>query len=349
MLDKLYSDQARPTQSAETGASAQTKLKLLALSCGLLTSVALTGCSGGGDAPASATPLPSVSTTPPATATPAVPSPTATPGPEAGTPNPQISPLGGKPATEEEKEYYRLQTRAKDFVLARDYEKAIPLLEQAAKQRPNDVENAFYLLLSHGSLEVIPSKGSAAYPYAKKVVELAPNTNEASRARSYLVGAELSIPKGFKYGDQTFHSLGEFQFEPETAYKLVADTPLHTELAARISPDGQKTLWETEVAPKMSGGTVLLKKGTEVQILSESHYFHSLTSWRKPLPKEPTEYDDSIFEVHGFYVEVVSAGDNKGKKGWIINQVDRFIDKPGDDPFGVWISNRLGLARGDNQ
>lgn len=322
-----------------------TKPKLLMIGCGLVAGIVLGGCSGGDepapDASASATPQPT-STTPLETAT-----PSATPevsGDTAGGPN--ITPLGGKPATEEEKEYYRLQKQGEDLVLARDYEKAIPLLEQALKQKPNDLANSFYLLLAHGSLEVVPSKGSAAYPYAQKVVELSPKSTEANRARSYLVGAEFALPKDFKYGDRTMFTFGNFLYEPKTAYKLVADSPLHVDLNARIGKEGQAILWEAEIAPKLVSSTMInLPKGTEVIILADSHFYYSLTSWRKPLPPEPREFDDSIFEMNAVYVEVVSDGDNKGKKGWMINQADRFIDKPGDDPFGVWIPDRLQLLR----
>lgn len=321
-----------------------TKPKLLMIGCGLVAGIALGGCSGGDEpapeATASATPQPTSSTVETAT-------PTATPevsGATAGGPN--ITPLGGKPATEEEKEYYRLQKQGEDLVLARDYEKAIPLLEQALKQKPTDLTNSFYLLLAHGSLEVVPSKGSAAYPYAQKVVELAPNSKEANRARSYLVGAEFTLPKDFKYGDRTMFTFGTFLFEQKTSYKLAANAPLHVDLNARIGKEGQAILWEAEIAPKLVSSNIInLPKGTDVIILADSHFYYSLTSWRKPLPAEPKEYDDSIFEMNAVYVEVVSDGDNKGKKGWMINQADRFINKPGEDPFGVWIPDRLTLPR----
>jgi hypothetical protein len=313
-----------------------TKPKVLIIGYGIAVGLALGGCSGDDPAP-DATATPQVTATATAAATPTAPK----------TPEPNISPLGGKPATEEEKEYYRLQKKAEDMVLSRDYEGAIPLLEQAMQQNPDDPDNSFYLLLSHGSLEMVPSKGSAAYPYAKKILEVAPRSNEAERARAYLIGAEFQLPEGFKYGNKTFYTYGAFVFDPQTAYKLNADTPLHADLNARLGKDGKAKLWEAEVAPKMVGEFLKLPKGTEVQILSESHYFHSLTSWRKPLPAQPKEYDDTIFEVNAFYVEVVSEGENKGKKGWIVNQIDRYTGtgQEGEDPFGVWIQDRLDIPR----
>jgi len=310
-----------------------TKPQMLAASYALTACLFASGCTGD----------PSPDPTPTATATA---TPNATPTVKASeTPAPNYSPLGGKPATEAEKEYHNLQVKAKEMVLSRAYEDAIPLLEQAHEQQPDDFENAFYLLLSYGSLELVPSKGSAAYPYAKQVIELAPNSNEAERANAYLIGAEFEVPEDFKYGDKTIAAFGGFVFDPETPYKLTTDAPLHTEVNARLNPSGKTALWEAEVAPEMCPNTVLLEKGTEVAILSESHFFHSLTSWRKPLPPKPDKFDDTMFEIDAFYVEVVSDGDNKGKKGWLVNQVDRYLDETAVDPFGVWIPNRLNLLR----
>ena len=301
--------------------------------CALLL---ISGCSGDDPAPSpSPTATVTATSTPEATATPKAPK----------TPAPHISPLGGKPATEEEKQYHNLTKKAEKMVLSKNYKEAIPLLKQAAEQRPKDVENIFYLMLSHGSLELVPTKGSAAYPYAQKVVEMDPTSTEAERARTYLAAAELDIPKDFKFGKETIASLGGFVFDNETLYKLKTDAPLHVELGPRIGRKDKDTLWEAEVAPEMHKDTLTLKAGTEVGILSESHFFYSLTGWRIPLRGEPREMSDSIFELNAFYVEVTSDGDTKGKKGWIVNQVDRYLDKDRPDPWGVWIPDRFGLPR----
>lgn len=313
------------------------KLKPLLIASGL-SLVLLSGCSGGGsEATPTETATPEMSASPEA----ALPAELASPD----RPDPRVSPLGKKPASEEEKEYYRLHKKAEDLVLARDYENAIPLFEEALEERPDDVKNSFYLLLAHGSLEPVPSKGSAAYPYAKRVVELAPDSNEANRAKAYLIASEFSPGDDFKYGDKTFFSYGNYFFDTGVPYKLSTPAHLHTEYNPRLSSSAKATLWETEIAPDLASDTVLLDAGTEVEILTETHFFHSLTSWRKPLPPEPKNLDTSIFEVHAFYVEVVSEGDNKAKKGWLVNQIDRFIDKPGEDQYGVWIPNRLNLER----
>lgn len=322
-----------------------TKTKTRVIGCGLVTVLTLGGCSGGDQpAPTASPSAPTAATATPGVAASATPAATTSPS-DSKTPAPHISPLGGKPATEDEIQYHNLQKKGVDLALARNYKEAIPIFEQAMEQQPGDLKNVFYLLLSHGSLEPVPAKGSAAYPYAQKVVELAPRSSEAERARGYLAAAELNIPKDFKYGPHTMASLGGFLFEPDAKYKLVAPTKLHIELGPRLGKSAKSTLWEAEVAPKLSGNFIELKKGTEVTILSEAHYFYSLTGWRTPIKDEPEKYDASIFEVSAFYVEVTSDGDEKGKKGWLINQVDRFISNDRDDPWGVWIPNRLGLER----
>ena len=110
-----------------------TNSKSRLVACGLAAALFIPGCSGDEPAP-----------TPSATAS-AAPTPqaTATKAPNAvKTPDPHFSPLGGKPATEEEKEYYRLQKKAEDLVFAKNYKDAIPLLEQAYEQQPKDYENA---------------------------------------------------------------------------------------------------------------------------------------------------------------------------------------------------------------
>ena len=160
-----------------------------------------------------------------------------------------------------------------------------------------------------------------------------------------MVGAELSIPEDFEYGKKTFASYGKFLYDDETAYKLQDDSPLHVNLSQRLGKSAKAKLWEAEISPKMVGGLVNLKKDTEVRILAETHYFYSLTSWRKPLPREPKEYSSNIFELNAFFIEVISEGEDKGKTGWLVNQMDRYLDETKNDPFGTWIPDRLGLDR----
>ena len=135
--------------------------------------------------------------------------------------------------------------------------------------------------------------------------------------------------------------------EGGNSYKLIFSAPLHTKVGARLGKDGKATLWEAEIAPKMVRGITKLSKGAEVQLLSENHFYYGLTSWRKPLKQNPQDKDlnESIFEINAFYVEVVSDGDSKGKKGWLVNKVDRYISDTDQDPFGTWIPDRLGLGR----
>ncbi len=87
-------------------------------------------------------------------------------------------------------EYDVLKRKGVDLALGKGWEKAIPLLSQAAEQNPDDAEVQFYLMLSKGNLEEGPSVHSEAYFHAKNVIDLTPGSTEASRALDYLAAAE---------------------------------------------------------------------------------------------------------------------------------------------------------------
>ncbi len=311
------------------------------LTCiGLMLAWTLGGCSGG-DPAASPTPTPAASVSP---GTASSPEPSASPSGEF-TPAPGVSPLGGKPLSEEEKEYQIKLKKAEEFALSRNYKEAIPLLEELHEENPKGLETMFYLLLSYGSAEDLPVKDSKAYKYAQEILTLAPDSREASKARSYVNSANLVLPAGFKYGKDTVGLLGGWVVDPDAIYKAKADTPLHTSIQARMGSDDQTILWETEASPKTSTGHETLPKGTDVKILSIKEFFYSLTSWKKALKGKPEVFDKSMFDVAAMYVEVVSEGPLKGKTGWIVNHSERFLESDGDEQWGVWISNRLDVPR----
>lgn len=303
----------------------------------------LAGCSGGGDQP---TGTPAPPQTPAATAS--VPATSASASPTAAlTPGTEISPLGGKPLTDEEKEYLNKLQQAKDLALAKNYEKAIPLLDELHQQRPDDLDVSFYLMLSHGSTEKAPSKTSKAFEYAQKVMEGSPDSREGERARSYINSANFSLPPTFKYGKETIGSGGGWVLNDTATYKATADMPFHSAISSRLAPNDQSVLWETEASPATATSAEKLAQGTEVKVLSTKDFLYGLTGWRKPIKDDLKEYDNTIFEVAAMYVEVTGEGPLKGKKGWIVNQVDRWLAaKPeGEDEWGVWIPNRLKVER----
>lgn len=314
---------------------------------GLALPLLIGGCSGGGDNP-TASPTkaqPAVSATPGGTATPGA-TPAASGSPSADlTPQPGISPLGGKPASEAEKEFYTKKKQAEDLSLVGNYEEAIPLFEALHAENPEDLDVIFYLMKSHGAKEVAPSKKSKAFTFAEKVLKAAPDSREAAKARSYVNSANLSIPDKFKYGADTMFSEGNWVLSEEAIYKTSSDVPLHTEMQARgIGPADQAALWETEASPSTAIGVEKLPKGTEVKVLSVEDYIHGTTSWRKKVDANPDKYDTTIFDVSAMYVEVTSEGPLKGKKGWVVNHVDRYLGTEGD-AWGAWISNRLKITR----
>lgn len=317
-----------------------TRKSCLALAFPLL----LGGCSGGGDAPASSTPKPAASLTPAATATAsAVPTVSATPSTDL-TPGSGVSPLGGKPLSEAEKEYSNRKLEAKDMGLAGNHAAAIPVFEELLAKNPEDVEVLFYLVRSHGSLEEAPSKKSKAYGYAEQILKIGPGSREAEKARSYINTANLELPENFPYKMDTMVSMGNWVFDPGDTFKTSAEIPFHSTIGARPSPAEQTALWETEASPATAVGIEKLPKGAEVKVLAVKDFLYSLTSWRKPLKVVKDKFDKSMFDVTAMYVEVTSEGPLKGKKGWIVNHVDRYLATDGDG-WGAWISNRLKVPR----
>ncbi len=304
----------------------------------------LGGCSGGGDAPATSTPQPAATATPAATASAtASAAPTSTPSADL-TPGTRLSPLGGKPLSEAEKEYNNRKLEAKDMGLAGNHAAAIPALEELLAKNPQDVEVLFYLVRSYGSMEEAPNKKSKAYSYAEEILKIGPSSREAEKARSYINTANLELPENFPYKVDTMVSMGNWVFNPGDSFKTTAELPFHSSIGARFGPSDQTVLWETEASPATAVGIEKLPKGTEVKVLSSKDFMYSLSSWRKPLKVVKDQYDKTMFDVTAMYVEVASEGPLKGKKGWIVNHVDRYLATDGDG-WGAWISNRLKVPR----
>ncbi|MCA9791886.1 MAG: tetratricopeptide repeat protein [Candidatus Eremiobacteraeota bacterium] len=264
----------------------------------------------------------------------------ATPTPEAA-----LTPEGPSP---EEIAFHKLFTKAEDLVYARNYEEAKPVLEEIIKQKPDDVEAHFLMLLTLGNEEPEPSTDSEAFKYAARVVELAPKSPHADKARSYIASAHAkTLESRSEVGAETLDKTRGWEIEKGAAYDLKEDTRMFTGAADNLIKSGERRLWEMEVYPEGEEESVLLPKGTKVQILGQSEFLYSKTAWRGPIPKNRKDYDSNMFNVSAFYVAVVSDGDLSGKQGWIINQMDRWItDDPEDKhPWGVWIYNRARVLR----
>ncbi|MGE0488801.1 MAG: hypothetical protein AB7S38_06270 [Vulcanimicrobiota bacterium] len=234
------------------------------------------------------------------------------------------------------------------MVYARNYEEAKPVLEEILKQKPDDVEAHFLMLLTLGNEEAEPSTDSEAFKYAARVVELAPKSPHADKARSYIASAHAkTLESRSEVGAETLDKTRAWEIEKGAAYDLKEDTRMFTGASQNLTKAGERRLWEMEVYPEGEEESSLLPKGTKVQILSKTEFLYSKTAWRGPIPKNRKDYDSNIFNVAGFYVSVVSDGDLAGKEGWIINQMDRWItdDPEVKYPWGVWIYNRARVLR----
>lgn len=307
--------------------------RIQVFACGVILagSLAISGCTGGGGA--DATPTPGGET---ATAS-ATPTPTST-----------FTPFVAETASPEEIAYYNLKKKAEELVLARSFEEALPVLDEASTIQPDDLDVIFLLLLTHGNLETEPVVGSPAYEYAQKLIELKADAKEAERARSYIASAhsEPEEPKT-RVGADTIAARRGFKPEEGASYELTTDTFLFTGAAQSLGREGKKRLWEMEVYPEGETEMLGIPKGQTMVVLAQDEYYYSKNAWRGPVPENSKKWDSSMYQVGAFYVEITSDGEFKGKRGWIVNQLDRWVtDEDGKDPWGVWIPNRLLVPYG---
>lgn len=316
------------------------------LAIGLLTS----GCSGGGTPPAtpttavttSATTSVETTTTPAATGT-------ETPGAETGTPEATASgtpgeTASGTPTAEEtlDPAYVKLKEEGVNLALGKGYADAVPALEKALEVKPDDPEVHFYLMLSQGNLEETPTPKSPAYTHAKKVLDLAPGSTMAERARDYILSAESEPKKPMK--DLPADPIGpphDWLVKQNAVYTMEA--PVYMIPDKKFGDDLSKELWYLELVPQSVTEKVLVPKGTQFTIHSGLDYYYGKTSWKGGKPR-PEEFDTNMYELNVFEIEIES-GDMKGKRGWYVNQLDRFlgVDEKENPVFGVKIGPRLGI------
>lgn len=266
--------------------------------------------------------------------TPAKASPVAQ-APSTPTPSPTPEKTGPSP------EYLKLQRKADGLVLGGAYSEALPLVEQLAAEQPGDPENQYNLLLCHGWAEEQPTRDSAAYKAAEKVLAALPADAKGLKALRYLACAEITLPK--EYGKETRASQGVFDHYPKESYELNGDVPFHADLKPKLRPAGEAELFEALASPTRFPGLKVLPKGTRVNIIKEHGYHYSLNNWRKPMRKG-TEPDKTVFDVAAFLVEVMSEGEFQGQKGWLVHHVDHWTGGAGD-PWGVWIENQVNLKK----
>lgn len=308
----------------------------------------LAGCGGGGGDPA-----PSPSGTAAATATPGTDAtPDATPAtPVAnGTPSTAVTPFEAETPSPEEVAYYRLKKKAEDLVLSRAYEEAIPILMEAAETKPQDGEVQFFLMLAHGNLEREPAPDSEAYKYAQKVLEMLPRSNEADKAASYIASAhsEPEVERTTVGSDTLDLFRGQWKIEEGFIYRNQEECYMFTGAAKTLGVDGERRLWQMEVYPEGEPEKVLVPANTPMVIINDTQYPYGKNSWRRPLPRKigpGTEFDRTVYMVAAVYVEITAEGELAKKRGWIVNQMDRWIaTRPGEkEPWGVWVENRLKL------
>jgi len=307
------------------------------------------GCSGGGTP--SATPTTSVTTaattsvettTTPAATGEATPAGTATAeATPSGTPGETAS---GTPSAEEtlDPAYVKLKEEGVNLALGKGYAEAVPPLEKALEVKPDDPEVHFYLMLSQGMLEETPTPKSPAYGHAKKVLDLAPGSSMAERARDYILSAESEPAK--PQTDLPADPIGDHRtwfIKQNAVYTMAA--PVYMIPDKLMSDDLQKELWYLELVPQSVTDKVQVPKGTQYTVRSGQDFYYGKTSWRGGKLKAE-EFDQNMYALTVFEIEIES-GPMKGKKGWFVNQMDRFlgVDESEKPVWGVKLGPRLPL------
>lgn len=316
---------------------------------------------------------------PPASASPsASPSPSSTPTPEV-----DYTPGDNGPSVRQSlSEYDVLKRKGMDLTLGKAYEKAIPLLADAAEQNPDDAEVQFYLLLAKGNLEERPSVRSESYMHARNVIELAPKSNEASRAMDYIAAAESEAkltgevipalpdavstspspsksaspsPSGSPASKEPYPPTKEpvleekeiFVVKPGQQVQLPEAIRSFESMTAQLGPDLQKRIWQAEVYPK-AVEVRELPKGLKVKLQGSEIYVYNIASWKGPITyqmdsvKREIVYDANTYRV-GAVQLLLELKDGSEAKVWFVNHLERM------QPDGNWkvlIGNRLQLERG---
>ncbi len=315
------------------------------LAATLALGLATSGCSGGSPPTAPTTSVTtaattSVETTPAATGTEmAAATPEAT---ASGTPEETGTPTPGETV---DPAYQKVKDEGINMAMAKGYAEAVPSLEKALELKPDDPEVHFYLMLSQGNLEETPGPKSEAYKHAKKVLELAPGSTMAERARDYILSAESEPAKPMK--DLPADPIGPprgWKVKNNAVYTL--DAPVFFLPDKKMNDQLQKELWYLELVPNSVSEKVQLPKGTQYTVQEGFDYYYGKTSWRAGGAKpNPAEFDTNMYTVNAFEIEVEN-GPNKGKRGWFVNQMDRFlgVDEKEEAVFGVKIGPRLGIS-----
>lgn len=322
------------------------------LAATLFLGLAASGCSSG-PAPTTSTNT-AATTSVTATSTPVAPA-TETPAATAETGTPEATASGtpaesasGTPTPGEtlDPAFIKLKDEGQAMAMARGYADAVPTLEKALELKSDDPEVHFYLMLSQGHLEETPGPKSEAYKHAKKVLELAPGSTMADRARDYILSAESEPAKPMK--DLAADPIG-----PPRGWKVKNNAVYTLEAPVFFIPDKkmndqlQKELWYVELVPNSVTDKIQLPKGTQYTVQAGTDYYFGKTSWRGGNAKpNPAEFDTNMYEITAFEIEIEN-GPNKGRRGWFVNQMDRFlgVDEKEEPVFGVKVGPRLAIGR----
>lgn len=245
--------------------------------------------------------------------------------------------------TPDDKAYLKRRDEAESLVLGKGYEKAIPLLDELLKEKPDDQVVKFYLMLSHGNMEEEPTPKSDAYTYAEQLTGDDVDPNYRERALNYIACANSEPGKPLPDLDiKSIEGGGELQYAKDTAYALNRPIVVYESEVSSATPDVKMKVWFLEVSPDAVPTKLELPKGTKVAVKNSQSFFVPKSCWRGLGRDEQMTFDENVFCISAVSVVVVD-GPLKGKQGWFANQMDRFrgLDEKKVKVWGVKVAPKV--------
>ena len=205
-------------------------------------------------------------------------------------------------------ELMRLKDKAEGMVLSRDYKGAMKILVKIEKQSPNDVDILFFRFLALQGL----NENAEAQVYAERILKEHPRSRYERRLQKFLASLELAERRAKMGGDTTSY----YAVDKTLILELPGEADFT--VSSDLNLDEATGLAVGKALLGLGGDKVKLKAGDKVQPLKSVRCLISPSggafSWEKSRTTSGYTEADLVFVK-------VAEGDNKGKQGWLLNNV----------------------------
>jgi hypothetical protein len=236
------------------------------------------------------------------------------------TPDPVSTTAVATPDAPEDPKFEKLKLKAEDKVLSRDYKGAAALLDDLEKQAPNDVDILFFRFLTLQGL----GQDDKAKEYAEKILKEHPRSRYERRIDKFLKSFELAKKRKEMGGDRS----SVYAVDPGASIELKTDALLAEANTGSLTEVSGSQIGMELISSEPKVKPLNLESGTKVAPMKSVHFFLKTNngefSWEK------SRNTAGAAEVDLVWVKVLS-GKQKGKQGWIINNltgVSSSDDKP---------------------